>query len=158
MKVLVIGYGSPIRGDDALGPLVADRLIDEIESDEVTVYSRHILTAELVAELAEASLVIFLDTCVEGTPGCVLCQPLIADPCAGVAMAHFLDPREMLAWVAALYGRAPEAYLVSAAGATFEYAGYQLSETAAAAVEPMCAQVRELIARHARQTSGTRQA
>mgnify|MGYP001557216124 CR=1 FL=1 len=91
-RVIVVGYGSPIRGDDAIGPLVADRLIDEIESDRVTVYSRHILTAELVAEVADASLVIFLDAAAEGSPGEVRWRPVGPDPDATISMAHFLDP------------------------------------------------------------------
>jgi hydrogenase maturation protease len=127
-RVLVIGYGSPIRGDDAIGPLVADRLIDTIDSERVVVHSRHILTAELV---------IFLDASVEGVPGEVRCRPLVPDPGATMSMAHFLDPRELLAWVAALYGQAPPAYLITATAQTFDYAGYQLSPIADNAVQPM---------------------
>ncbi len=136
-RILIIGYGSPIRGDDAIGPLVADRLIDTIQSEQIIVYSRHILTAELVGEVAEAGMVIFLDASIEGDPGTVCCRPLAADPDASISMAHFLDPRELLAWVAALYGHTPQAYLITATGQTFDYAGYQLSDTADAAVQPM---------------------
>jgi hydrogenase maturation protease len=136
-RILIIGYGSPIRGDDAIGPLVADRLIDAIQSERVVVYSRHILTAELVGEVADAAMVIFLDASVEGVPGEVCCRPLTPDPDARISMAHFLDPRELLAWVAALYGQTPPAYLITATAQTFDYAGYQLSPTAEAAVQPM---------------------
>jgi hydrogenase maturation protease len=79
-RILIIGYGSPIRGDDAIGPLVADRLIDAIQSEQVVVYSRHILTAELVGEVADAAMVIFLDASVEGVPGEVCCRPLTPIP------------------------------------------------------------------------------
>lgn len=147
-RVLVIGYGSPIRGDDAIGPLVADRLIEELESERIVVYSRHILTAELVGEVAEAGLVIFLDASVEGVPGEVRCRQITADPEATISMAHFLDPRELLAWADALYGRTPEAHLITATGLTFDYAGYQLSPTAAAAVPAMIDCTRQLIERY----------
>jgi hydrogenase maturation protease len=152
-RVLVIGYGSPIRGDDAIGPLVADRLIDTIESERIVVHSRHILTAELVGEVAEAGLVIFLDASVEGVPGEVRCRPLAPDPNATISMAHFLDPRELLAWVAALYGQAPPAYLITATAQTFDYAGYQLSPTADNAVQPMIDWTHKLIEQFAAQTS-----
>jgi hypothetical protein len=43
----------------------------------------------------------------------------------------------LLAWVAALYGQAPPAYLITATAQTFDYAGYQLSPIADHAVQPM---------------------
>ena len=145
MKTLIIGYGSPIRGDDAIGPLVADRLEQEGVPTGVTVISRHILTAELVADLAEQERVIFLDAAVDTAPGEVRCQRLAPDAHAVSTMAHFLDPRELLAWCETLYGQAPESYLLSAGGDSFDYASYALTPAAEAAVETMLDWVRRLI-------------
>ena len=145
MKTLIIGYGSPIRGDDAIGPLVADRLEQEGVPAGVTVISRHILTAELVADLADQDRVIFLDAAVDTEPGEVRCQRLAPDARAVSTMAHFLDPRELLAWCETLYGQAPESYLISAGGASFDYASYCLTPVAEAAVETMLTRVRQLI-------------
>jgi hydrogenase maturation protease len=145
-RALVIGYGSPIRGDDAIGPLAADRLETEGVPRHVQVVSRHVLTAELVPDIAAADLVIFLDAAADGPPGEVRVQPLVADASAVSTMAHFLDPRELLAWAEALYDRRPEAWLVSAAGVSFDYGLYDLSPAQAAAVIPMLGHVRRLIA------------
>jgi hydrogenase maturation protease len=145
MKILIIGYGSPIRGDDAIGPLVADRLQAAGVPEGVEVVSRHILTAELVADLVENDRVIFLDAAVEGTPGEVRCRRLYADAGAMSTMAHFLDPRELLAWCETLYGQAPETFLVSACGASFDYANYSLTPSAEEAIEPMLDWVGRLI-------------
>jgi hydrogenase maturation protease len=134
---LVIGYGSPIRGDDAIGPLVADRLQQLDLPDWVRVEARHILTAELAAELAEAEQVVFLDAAVDLPAGELRCQPLHPDASALSTMAHFHDPRELLAWCQGLYGRVPEAWLITAGGADFDYGHFRLSEAAAATVEPM---------------------
>lgn len=144
-KALIIGYGSPIRGDDAIGPLVADRLEAEGLPAQVRVISRHILTADLVPDIAASDLVVFLDAAVDGPPGEVQCRPLGPDPTAVSTMAHFLDPRELLAWSQSLYDRLPEAWLVSAAGVSFEFAGYQLTPAAEQAVAPMLEKVRALI-------------
>lgn len=144
-KALIIGYGSPIRGDDAIGPLVADRLEAGGLPAGVDVISRHILTADLVPDIAASDLVVFLDADVTGPPGEVKCQPLVPDPRAVSTMAHFLDPRELLAWSQALYDRLPEAWLVSAAGMSFDFAGYELTPAAEQAVGPMLARVRALI-------------
>ena len=112
----------------------------------MVVISRHILTAELVEDIAAADRVIFLDATVEGEPGEVRVRRLGPDASAMSTMAHFLDPRELLAWCQTLYQREPAAYLVSAAGQSFDYANYALSPTAAAAMDPMIDQVRALIA------------
>jgi hydrogenase maturation protease len=148
-KVLIIGYGSPIRGDDAIGPLVADRLEREGVPEGVAVISRHILTAELVADLVEHDRVVFLDAAVDGPPGEVRCRQLAPDAGAMSTMAHFLDPRELLAWCETLYGQVPETFLVSACGTSFDYANYSLTPDAEAAIEPMIEQVRQLIAQPA---------
>ncbi|WP_338073072.1 hydrogenase maturation protease [Halochromatium salexigens] len=150
LRALVIGYGSPIRGDDALGPLVADQLETRVSADpelsaQVDVQARHILTAELVDDLARAERVIFIDAAANLPPGEVSRQRLAPDASALSTMAHFHDPRELLAWCQALYQRVPETWLVSAGGADWGYACYALSETAQTAVAPMIAEVLSLI-------------
>ncbi|MCF7983240.1 MAG: hydrogenase maturation protease [Thiohalocapsa sp.] len=136
---LIVGYGSPIRGDDAIGPLVADRLAEMALPHGIEVQARHILTAELVDDLHRVSRVIFIDAAADTPPGEVRCRRLQPDATAMSTMAHFHDPRELLAWCEALYGEAPEAWLVSAGGAEWGYTSYELSDTARAAVEPMIA-------------------
>jgi hydrogenase maturation protease len=143
-RTLVIGYGSPIRGDDAIGPLAADALAAGPLPAGLHVLSRHVLTAELAEDLAAADRVIFLDAAVQGRPGEVRVRPLGPDATALSTMAHFLDPRELLAWCETLYRHVPQAWLVSAAGASFEYACYRLSPAATAAVPAMLAEVRRL--------------
>jgi hydrogenase maturation protease len=150
LRALVIGYGSPIRGDDALGPLVADRLEALLAADTglangVEVQARHILTAELVDDLARAERVIFIDAAADLAPGEVRSRRLAPDTATLSTMAHFHDPRELLAWCEALYQRIPDSWLVSAGGAEWGYANYSLSATAQGAVEPMIAEILGLI-------------
>ncbi|MGD8207651.1 MAG: hydrogenase maturation protease [Thiohalocapsa sp.] len=144
-SALIIGYGSPIRGDDAIGPLAAERIAALDLPQGVGVQSRHILTAELVDDLRRAAVVVFLDAAADSAPGEVRCRRLKPDATAPSTMAHFHDPRELLAWCEALYGRAPEAWLISAGGAEWGYSGYRLSESAERAVEPMIRQTLTLL-------------
>ncbi|MBK1641151.1 hydrogenase maturation protease [Chromatium okenii] len=144
MKTLIIGYGSPIRGDDAIGPLVADHFARCELPPGVSALSRHILTAELVADLAAQERVIFVDAAIDAAPGEVRCQRLTPNGDTLSSMAHFLNPQELLAWCAALYGRVPESFLISAGGASFDYANYQLSPLAQQAFTQMVAQVQQL--------------
>ena len=136
VKALIIGYGSPIRGDDAIGPLAADRLA-ELDLPGVEVQARHILTAELVEDLVRAERAIFLDADADATPGEVRCQEIGPNPTGLSTMAHFHDPRELLAWCQTLYGRAPQAWLITAGGADFGYASYRLTPIAEAALQIM---------------------
>jgi hydrogenase maturation protease len=140
-RALIIGYGSPIRGDDAIGPLAADQLADLLEQgvlpNRVAVQARHILTAELVEDLNRADVAIFLDAAADNAPGEVCCRQLQPDTTAMSTMAHFHDPRELLAWCEALYGRAPQAWLISAGGERWNYGYNDLSDSARAALPRM---------------------
>lgn len=145
VPTLVIGYGSPIRGDDAIGPLAADALAAGSLAPGVVVLSRHILTAELAESLAAVDRVIFLDAAAQGQPGQVRVQRLSPDATAVSTMAHFLDPRELLAWCETLYQRVPQAWMVSVAGQSFDYDCYRLSPVAKAALPLMLVEVRRLL-------------
>ena len=144
-STLVIGYGSPIRGDDAIGPLAADTLAAGPLPAGVRVIARHVLTAELVEDIAAADRVIFLDAAADGPPGEVRLRELRPDATTVSTMAHFLDPRELLAWCQTLHHHEPRAWLISAAGLSFGYAHYSLSPPAAAALDALLAQVRALL-------------
>ncbi|MHB0959157.1 MAG: hydrogenase maturation protease [Pirellulaceae bacterium] len=147
-RVVVIGFGSPIRGDDAVGPLVADQLADEIDSPQVEVLSRHILTAELAEKLRDATLVLFLDASTDGPIGQVVCHAVEADAATVSGMAHSVDAPGLLAWTWGLYGHAPQAVLLSTRAVTLDYAHCQLSPPVASVVRPMMDQVLDMVREH----------
>ncbi|WP_295882879.1 hydrogenase maturation protease [uncultured Thiohalocapsa sp.] len=148
MHTLIIGYGSPIRGDDAVGPLLADRIAEQLALGHwpagTQVQARHILTAEIVADLKQAGRVIFIDAAADTPAGEVRTLPLKPDPTALSTMAHFHDPRELLAWCEGLYGSAPEAWLVSVGGAAWDYGHFDLSPSVQAALPSAIHAVRDL--------------
>jgi len=75
---LIIGYGSPLRGDDGLGWAVAGQLAAHIPDESVEIRVVHQLTPELVEPISEAELVIFVDASREGPVGkwsCVEVEP-----------------------------------------------------------------------------------
>jgi hydrogenase maturation protease len=145
LRTLIVGYGSPIRGDDALGPLVADRLLEQGVPDGVSVLARHVLTADLVPDIAASDRVIFLDASLDGEPGELRCRRLSPERGAVSSMAHFLDPGELLAWSEALYDRLPEAWLITVVGESFDYASYRLTTTVYASAGAMLRKVQRLI-------------
>lgn len=104
--ILVIGLGHPLRRDDGVGLWVAGRLPS---TDEVKVLGAQDLTPELIPQVAVADLVIFVDA----RPGAGPVRWERIRPGDRPALAHAFTPRGVLAWAEALFGRAPEAWLVT---------------------------------------------
>ncbi len=149
-KIVVIGFGSPIRGDDAFGPLVADQLAEELQLPEVEVLSRHILTAEMAEGLRDATFVLFIDAAINGPVGEVVQRTLVPRQDVDDTIAHSVDARGLLAWTEALYGQSPPAILLSTRAVTLDYANYQLSPAVRATVRPVIDRVEQLVREHLR--------
>lgn len=151
-RVLVIGFGSCIRGDDAFGPLVVEQLSAQLTatraSDPIKIISEHLLAPELVEDIRLASLVLFVDAAQSGPAGELLCRRLEPDPQAALSMAHHLEPGGLLLWCQRVYQHVPEAYLLSTPGVSFEFAHAELSSAVATVVPRALAQLRALIGAH----------
>ena len=111
--MLIIGFGNPLRGDDAFGLRAAERIGDAI--------AVHQLTPELMDPIARATRVLFLDATSEGIPGEIRRRPVEPSRLAG-AFTHHATPEALLAGALALYGRAPAAEIVTVCGANFAIA------------------------------------
>ncbi|MBE9155082.1 hydrogenase maturation protease [Cyanobium sp. LEGE 06113] len=103
---LVIGIGNPLRGDDGVGTLLAE---------QVGGRSVHQLTPELAADLAPLQRVLFIDAWLAPQQPGPVPQPRLdplpaVTPGVGSGASHHLDPAQLLAITAALYGRAPSAF------------------------------------------------
>jgi hydrogenase maturation protease len=110
-RALIIGYGNTLRGDDGLGPYVADcRRI-----------ACHELTPELAVPLSDASLVIFVDASRDRRPGEVACERVAPAPPGQVALSHAFTPEALLALARDLYGANPPAWLLSVGAGTLGY-------------------------------------
>jgi hydrogenase maturation protease len=144
-RVLVVGYGNTLRGDDAFGPVVADRLRQIVDSDRVHVLSRHQLTPELAEDIAVCDRVIFIDASRASPAGELVCRPLDAGESGAAALVHTVGPDQLLALARLVYGRAPPATLVTVGGQSFELGDRLLSPPVATAVELAVECLRERI-------------
>ena len=119
-KVLVIGYGNSLRGDDNVGCRVAQMLEHHYHDDpEVRVIGSHQLTPEMAEDVAASSLVLFIDAAAGHTPGEIESREVTAQP--GLAsFAHHFDPASLLWAAAELYGTKPRAELLTMVGTAFE--------------------------------------
>ena len=119
-KVLIIGYGSPLRGDDNIGCHVAQMLEQQYHDiPDVRVIGAHQLTPEMAEDVAASEFVLFLDAAA-GTPaGKIQLSPVKPQP-GPLSFAHHLGPSMLLSAARELYGRVPRAELLTMVGAAFE--------------------------------------
>lgn len=111
---LVVGFGSELRGDDALGRRVAEAAEGWAG---VRALSVHQLTPELADDLAGCERVIFADAVAGGSgPRVVAVEPREGAP----RDPHGLEPEDLLALCRDLHGRAPEAWLLLLPGEEFD--------------------------------------
>jgi hydrogenase maturation protease len=117
-KILVIGYGNTIRGDDSAGIRVADAIAKHLPGIEcITV---HQLMPEQAEQIAECDVVFFLDAHV----GIHHLHVRLIEP--GIQTSrprtHFISPEALLSLSRELYGREPaKAYVIGIPAATFEF-------------------------------------
>ena len=120
--VLVIGYGNPARGDDGLGPLLADRLEDwltESGIDTVEVLIDFQLNIEHVLDLAGRNKVLLIDASARGRApfSCEAVTPFEDD----THTTHAVSPQGLLETYRRLMHQAPPPVeLLSVPGREFE--------------------------------------
>ena len=140
-KVLIIGYGNPLRGDDGLGVRAAALLAEApwSEGARPEILCCHQLTPELAEPVSLAARVIFIDASCDNSPGTLTCRPVAPDSYAA-ALTHFAGPAALLACAEQWYGRRPEAVLYSISGQDFG-PGEELSPVVAAALPALIQRV-----------------
>ena len=136
--VLVIGYGNSLRGDDGIGPRVAQLAAADPRIAGAAVLAVHQLTPELALDISAARLVVLVDATTDVAPGAVVVHQVDPDGGAdGGATSHHVGPGVLLALARDLYGTAPETHVVSVGVAAMETGEGLSAKVAAAATEAM---------------------
>jgi hydrogenase maturation protease len=123
--ILIIGYGNPLRSDDAIGQHIAQAMQQRLRHTRLQVHTTYQLVPELANLISTAELVIFIDAQMGGTPGEVLPQ-IIAPAWSVGSLTHHVTPGGLLAASCELYGKTPRGILISIVGAAFHF-GCELS-------------------------------
>jgi hydrogenase maturation protease len=146
-RVLVLGIGNPMRGDDAAGCHAAHTLEQLYRGDpQVEVMAVHQLTPELADDVSQSGFVLFLDAATGEPPGTIRWK--MVSPASGPrAFSHHLTPWSLLAAAQSLYGDAPAACSLSIAGASFEL-GKRLSTLVADRMPELLRRARGIIDAH----------
>jgi hydrogenase maturation protease len=148
VPLLVFAWGNPSRGDDALGPLFASRLLPQLaraQAERVEIVEDFQLQVEHALDLDGRERILFVDASVAcASP--FEATTIAAAPDGGFT-THALSPQAVLQVYRQLYGReAPAATLLVIRGLRFEL-GEELSAGAARHLEQALAWARGWVER-----------
>ena len=160
LRTLILGVGNPLRGDDGIGQVAAQLLLERgvdcagenvissgcekslsaeprflapLEMTDVSIRVVHQLTPELAATFSEYDRVIVIDANAENKAGQITVEQVEPVTSLPHTLTHQLTPAQLLALARALYQSNPSVYLVTVGGECFAY-GEELSPQVAAAV------------------------
>jgi len=127
--ILLIGYGNPGRGDDGLGPALAEA-VAALAIDGVTVDANYQLQVEDAKAIAEHRVVVFADADVSCG------EPFRFEPVAPASevtfTTHSIGPGSVLAMAHDMFGATTKGYVLGIRGYEFNRFGERLTERAAA--------------------------
>ena len=142
-RTLIVGYGNPLRSDDAFGWHASRLLAQSLVGQEVVVITCHQLTPELAEPLSQCSHAVFIDADAEGTPGEIHRRPIRPQAPASSSFTHTCTPSGLLASAQQLYGHRPQAIVITVTAQSFEF-GDTLSPVVSAALPKVVDLVRQL--------------
>lgn len=143
-EVLVLGYGNPLRGDDAFGWYVAGILENEYQNDDrVRVIPCHQLTPDLAETMSHYGTVVFIDASCEQIDETVRCVQVAPETC-GATFTHHVTPTALLVTCEVLYGILPKAFVVSMTGQSFGL-GEEMTPHMRSGIPDVLIKVREIV-------------
>lgn len=119
-RVLVLGVGNPLRGDDGVGAAVVQRLVGRLPAGAVELRTVQQLTPDLAADMAGVELVVIVDAAADLPAGEVRVLLAPADRSGGEPFSHALDPVDLAGLARMLYGAAPRMAMVGVGPASLE--------------------------------------
>jgi hydrogenase maturation protease len=147
-RCLILACGNTLRGDDGVGPWLAQWAEDRFRSDpEIRVLSRHQWTPELAEEIACSSSVLFIDCSIESDPGSIRLAPVEPAAAAQGLATHHLGAAELLALARDLYNSQPVTAQILTIGAESTELGEEFSATVNAALPGACGLLEKTVRR-----------
>ncbi len=148
-KLLVIGYGNPGRGDDGLGPALAERL-ELLRIPGVTVETDYQLSIEHAALAAEHDVVVFADAATDAS------APFYFRPISGASgdacTSHAVTPGEVLFLARSCFGATPRGFLLGMRAQALDRFHEGLTSDAQAVLDSALEHLLRFIAEHPRES------
>ncbi len=129
VRVLLIGFGNPGRGDDGLGPAFAEA-VQHLNLPEVTVESDYQLNVEDAAAIAAHDVAVLVDADASGPAPFAF---RVIEPKSELSVStHSAEPGAVVALARDLFHGRAEAYILGIRGYVFDHFVETLTEQAAA--------------------------
>jgi len=129
-RIVVLGYGNPLRGDDGVGWRVAEAVANRWPGYPM-VRTGHQLVPEWAADLHTAEFAYFVDASVEA--GRPKLEPVALDGAISAIDGHSMHPAQLLRLTYEVFGHAPSAFVLHVPAARFGF-GDALSPVATTGV------------------------
>ncbi len=120
-KILIIGYGNTLRGDDGVGYKIAET-IKQWHYENITSLPVHQLTPDLAENLSQVDTVIFIDAVpLTDIKKAKLEIKTISINNKSNNLAHHNNPEQLLSLTQAIYQKVPKAYWILVPGFNFNF-------------------------------------
>jgi hydrogenase maturation protease len=120
-RPLLVAYGNPLRGDDALGWHVAAGVRAAAPAGAIHVLALHQLTPELAEIVARAERVVFVDASCIAAPGALQASGVEPAEAWRGGFTHRCEPAGLLGFARHIHGRTPtDAWLLTVGGECFD--------------------------------------
>ncbi len=120
-KILIIGYGNTLRGDDGVGYKIAE-IIEQWNLDNITSLSVHQLTPDLAEKISQADTVIFIDAIpVTDINTAEIDIKTISINSKINNLGHHNNPEQLLSLTQAIYQKVPQAYWILVPAINFNF-------------------------------------
>jgi hydrogenase maturation protease len=116
-KILIVGVGNTIRGDDGIGTFICNS-IERLELDGVKTMAVQQLHTEMVEEFLSFDHIVIADAAVTGEP--VLFYPLKREGSAPVSTSHHVNANLLASLSDRLYKKELPMMLCAVRGENFE--------------------------------------
>ncbi len=141
--ILVVGFGNPSRGDDALGPLMLDFIERHLDLTLIELITDFQLQIEHALDLQNRELALFIDASVACTDAFEFSELKSAKD--NSYTSHAMNPAAVLQVYQSITGQLPPpSFLLSIQGIGFEL-GSGLSEQSTANFQLACRFVEQLL-------------
>jgi hydrogenase maturation protease len=121
-RILVIGYGNPHRQDDRVGHDTAEAIQSWAEENTlagIRVITAYQLDLDMVEDAIHADIVIFIDAHIPEFSEHVSFTPVEPGDSAGFT-THAFTAGDIIALCNSLYGKSPQAFILSIPGYEFD--------------------------------------
>lgn len=123
-RTLIIAFGNPLRGDDGLGPALAQRLRSRLTDPSIEILIVHQPLPELAELIAQAEQLLLIDAAVHLPPGQIqLCElpNTTIDPSNFPLTTHHIAPLTLVQLAQVLFGHRPRTWILALGAADFSY-------------------------------------